>query len=81
MKFAWIMAEGNNWDKKKQLITTALESGMDHVLDFTDVDKIRKLGNITLVSDIEDADIKLVGRNSEGDGTLKIPEISPNQRI
>ncbi len=74
MKFAWIMAEGNNWDKKKQLITTALESGMDHVLDFTDVDKIKKLGNITLVSDVEDADIKLVGRNSEGDSTLKIPE-------
>ncbi len=29
MKFAWIMAEGKNWDTKKQFITTALESGIE----------------------------------------------------
>lgn len=74
MKFAWIMAEGKNWDLKKQFITTALESGIEYVVDFTDIDRIRKLGNISLVSDVEDADIILVGRNSEGDGTLNIPE-------
>ena len=51
-------------------------------VDFTDIDKIKRLGNITLVSDIEDADIKLVGRNGEGDSTLKISrKTSPNQRI
>ena len=74
MKFAWIMAEGKNWDEKKQFITTALESGIDHIVDFTDNERIAKLGNLTLVSDTEDADIKMVGRNGEGDGTLKIPE-------
>lgn len=74
MKFAWIMAEGNVWDKKKQFITTALESGIDHIVDFTDVDNIRKLGNLKLISDIEGADVVLVGRNSEGDGTLIIPD-------
>jgi 3-dehydroquinate synthase II len=72
MKFAWIMAEGKTWDTKKQFITTALESGIDYVVDFTDVDKIKKLGNLTLVSDKEDSDIIMVGRNSEGDGTQKI---------
>jgi len=41
MKFAWIMAEGTEWDQKKTLITHALESGIDHVVDFTDVDRIR----------------------------------------
>lgn len=74
MKFAWIMAEGNVWDRKKQFITTGLESGMDHIVDFSDMDKIRKLGNVKLISDIEDADVVLVGRNSEGDGTLIIPD-------
>ena len=74
MKFAWIMAEGKVWDIKKQFITTALESGIEYVVDFSDVDTIKKLGNFRLVSDIEDADIFMVGRNSEGDGTNLIPE-------
>lgn len=74
MKFAWIMAEGNVWDKKKQFITTALESGMDHVVDFSNVDNIRRLGNVKLISDIDGSDVMLVGRNSEGDGTLIIPD-------
>ena len=74
MKFAWIMAEGMDWDKKKGFITTALESGIDHIVDFTDVDNIKKLGNVTLISDIEGSDIVLVGRNGEGDGTLSLPE-------
>ena len=74
MKFAWIMAEGKVWDLKKQFITTALESGIEHVVDFTDVEKIKKLGNITLISDIKEADIIMVGRNAEGDGTLELPD-------
>jgi 3-dehydroquinate synthase II len=74
MKFAWIMAEGNVWDKKKQFITTALESGMDHIVDFTDADNIRRLGNVKFISDTEGSDIVMIGRNSEGDGTLRIPD-------
>ncbi|MDI9435735.1 MAG: 3-dehydroquinate synthase II [Euryarchaeota archaeon] len=74
MKFAWVMAEGNVWDKKKQFITTALESGIDHIVDFTDVDNIRRLGNVKMISDTDGSDIVMVGRNSEGDGTLKIPD-------
>jgi 3-dehydroquinate synthase II len=74
MKFAWIMAEGKDWDDKKQFVTTALESGIDHIVDFQDTAKISKLGNLTLVSDGEDADITMVGRYGEGDGTLNLPE-------
>lgn len=73
MKFAWIMAEGNNWDVKKGIITTALESGIDTVVDFENVHDIKKLGSIKAVSDSDEADIVLVGRNGEGDGTLEIP--------
>ena len=74
MKFAWIMVENADWDEKKSFITTALESGIDHVLDFTHTDNIKKLGNITIISDSDDSDIVLVGKTGEGDGTLKIPE-------
>ena len=74
MKFAWIMAEGKNWDVKKQFITTALESGIEYVVDFKDVDRIKKLGNLTMVSDVDDAEVIMVGRYSEGDGTLTLPE-------
>ncbi|MEG3224282.1 MAG: 3-dehydroquinate synthase [Methanobacteriales archaeon Met13] len=68
------MAEGMKWETKKNFITTALESGIDHVVDFTNVDNIRKLGNITLISDTEDSDIVLVGRTGEGDSTLPVPD-------
>lgn len=74
MKFAWIMAEGTSWDEKKGIITTALESGIDTVVDFKNVPEIKKLGNIRIISDSDDADIVLVGKNGEGDGTLKIPD-------
>jgi len=74
MKFAWIKAEGQNWDEKKQFITVALESGMDHIVDFIDSEKIAKLGNLTVVSDTNEADIHLIGIKGEGDGTLIIPD-------
>lgn len=74
MKFAWVMAEGNVWDEKKQFITTALESGVDHIVDFTDVDNIQRLGNVKIISNTDGSDIVMVGRNSEGDGTLNIPD-------
>jgi len=74
MKFAWIMADGTFWDEKKGIITTALESGIDTVVDFENVPEIKKLGNIKIVSSSDAADIVLVGKNSEGDGTVKIPD-------
>jgi 3-dehydroquinate synthase II len=80
MKFAWIMVEGMEWDKKKKFITTALEAGIDHIVDFTDVVNIRKLGNLSLISDFDDSDIFLVGRNSEGDGTIPLPKDPQNSK-
>jgi 3-dehydroquinate synthase II len=74
MKFAWMMAEGMEWSKKKEFITTALESGINHIVDFTDIGNIKRLGNITLISDMEGSDIILVGRNGEGDGSLSLVE-------
>lgn len=79
MKFAWVMTPQTNWDGKKEIITTALESGVNHFLDIDDnsetIKKIHKLGDLKIINQNEDSDIVLVGINSEGDGTDKIPEI------
>lgn len=73
-KFAWIMTPDKPWDDRKEMITTALESGIDYVLDLEDVDKIKKLGNVNVISNCDDADIYLVGIDGEGDGSLILSE-------
>lgn len=71
-KFAWIMTPDIEWEEKKELITTGLESRIDHVLDLKDINNIKKLGNIEVISEDENADISIVGINGEGDGTLQL---------
>ena len=39
----------------EKMITTALESGIDHVLDLIDVENIKKLGNVKVISNMEDS--------------------------
>ena len=73
-KFAWIMSPKADWDDKKEFITTALESGIDYVLDTEDSENIRKVGNFKIISNEEDADIYLVGIDGEGDGTLELKD-------
>ena len=71
-KFAWISTPDELWDDKKEMITTALESGIDHVLDLDDCDEIKKLGNVKIIANRDDADIYLIGINGEGDGFVKL---------
>ena len=73
-KFAWIVTPDLPWDDRKEMITTALESGISHVVDLEYGDKIRKLGNVNIISNDEDADIYLVGFNGEGDGAIDLSE-------
>ncbi|WP_407381862.1 3-dehydroquinate synthase II [Methanobrevibacter sp.] len=73
-KFAWIMTPDLPWDDRKEMITTALESGISYVLDLEYSEKIRKLGNVNIVSNEEDADIYLVGIDGEGDGSIDLSE-------
>ncbi|WP_296888876.1 3-dehydroquinate synthase II [uncultured Methanobrevibacter sp.] len=73
-KFAWIMTPDLPWDDRKEMITTALESGISYVLDLEYGDKIRKLGNVNIISTEEDADIYLVGIDGEGDGAIDLSE-------
>ncbi|ADC46849.1 3-dehydroquinate synthase AroB [Methanobrevibacter ruminantium M1] len=68
------MSPKTSWDDKKELITTALESGIDHVLDLEDSENIRKVGNFNIISTEEDADVYLVGIDGEGDGTLELKD-------
>jgi 3-dehydroquinate synthase II len=75
-KFAWILNPLSNWDETKEMITTSLESGIDHIVNFSSEynDNIRKLGNMKIVANSEDSDIYLIGISSEGDGTLELNE-------
>lgn len=60
MKFAWIRPNGT-WNDRKDAIVEALESGFDHIVDFDNADTIKQLGNVTIISDKDDADITLLG--------------------
>lgn len=71
-KFTWILSPNKPWDDRKEFITMALESGIDYVLDLNDHDKIRKLGNVNIIANTDDADIYLVGIDGEGDGSLTL---------
>ena len=81
-KFSWILSPNQPWDERKEFITMALESGIDYVLDLNDHDKIRKLGNVNIVANSDDADIYLIGIDGEGDGSLILNEnLSESQDI
>lgn len=73
-KFSWILSPNQPWDERKEFIAMALESGIDYVLDLNDHDKIRKLGNVNIVANSDDADIYLIGIDGEGDGSLILNE-------
>lgn len=73
-KFSWILSPNQPWDERKEFITMALESGIDYVLDLNDHDKIRKLGNVNIVANSDDADIYLIGIDGEGEGSLILNE-------
>lgn len=81
-KSVWIKADEGRWEEQKERITTGLESGADCVLvNAGDVEKVRELGNITVAAFARDnksgADIAVVGKRGEGDGTKPLPlEIS-----
>lgn len=81
-KSVWIKADDGGWEEQKERITTGLESGADCVLvNPGDVEKVRELGNIPVATFGRDnksgADIVVVGKRGEGDGTkplsLEIP--------
>ncbi|WP_435069478.1 3-dehydroquinate synthase II [Haloplanus sp. C73] len=85
----WLKADGDvgDWESRKERITAGLEAGVDWVLvDESDVAQVRELGDVNvaafrtdadLVEDAESdrptADAYIVGKNSEGDGTVDLP--------
>ncbi len=84
----WLKAddEVGNWETRKRRITAGLEAGVDWVLvDREDVERVHKLGRVDTaafaddvhVMDAEsngtDADATVVGKHTEGDGTVDLP--------
>ncbi len=73
-KSVWIKADSGNWEENKPRVTTGLESGADTILlNAGDVLRVKELGNIRTAAPGDDADIIVVGKDSEGDGTKKLP--------
>jgi 3-dehydroquinate synthase II len=74
VKSVWIKADRDAWEDNKPCVTTGLESGADTVfLNSEDIPKVRELGNIKIAAPSVDADIVVVGKNSQGDGTSPLP--------
>ncbi len=74
VKSVWIKADRDAWEDNKPCVTTGLESGADTVfLNSEDIPKVRELGNIKIAAPSVDADIAVVGKNSQGDGTSPLP--------
>jgi 3-dehydroquinate synthase II len=67
-KLLWVSADGvADWEKRKQSVTSALESGADAVIvNSSEAEKVRELGQISVVSRDDDADIVLAeSKNSK----------------
>ena len=78
------------WDARRRRITAGLEAGVDWVLvDTDDVGRVRELGDVNVAAFRSDADLVaeaersgeeptadayLVGKSSEGDGTIDLPD-------
>lgn len=74
IKSVWVKADARSWDENKPRVTTGLESGANAILlNEEDISKVRELGNIKIAAPSEDADIVVVGKESEGDGAIKLP--------
>ena len=78
----WIKADEGGWEQQKERITTGLESGADCVLvNPGDVEKVRELGSIPVAAFGRDnksgAEIVVVGKRGEGDGTKPLPLEAP----
>ncbi|MDY6780200.1 MAG: 3-dehydroquinate synthase II [Halobacteria archaeon] len=85
-KEVWYKADRGDWDDRLPLITAAIESGVDYVLvDKEDVEKVRELGDVGVAAFVDDAaqiddgeeevdaDVLVVGKHGEGDGTVDFP--------
>jgi 3-dehydroquinate synthase II len=86
VKSVWIKADAGTWKDKKPRITTALESGADCLLvNKEDIGRVRELGKIKIASYFQDkesdADILVIGKDSEGDGTKPLPALPDSQDI
>lgn len=66
MKKLWLEATQGPWDERKELVTTALESGFDAVkINKGEEEKIKELGDIETASQGNKADIKIKEVESE----------------
>lgn len=74
-KLVWVDIYSDPWKKAKEKVTAALETGADAIIaPAENVPRVKELGRISTVSNGGTPDIMLIGMNSEGDGTIFLPE-------
>lgn len=62
MKIACIKTPDLDWNERKNYITTAIESGIEYIMDDGDVDTIHSLGTIKVISTNENSDVLLLDK-------------------
>ncbi|MDP6459866.1 MAG: 3-dehydroquinate synthase II [Candidatus Hydrothermarchaeota archaeon] len=75
MKFFWVdCTKSDVLDERKGLVTAALESGAAGVIvRGEDMVGVRKLGDLILATFDDAGDVAVIGRQGEGDGTVRLP--------
>jgi|TARA_B100002003_G_C14135243_1_gene545908 3-dehydroquinate synthase II len=64
----------STWKKRKSYVTSALEAGASIIIvRDTDISRVRKLGNLKIATFNGGGDVAIIGLNSEGDGTINLP--------
>ncbi|WP_048057867.1 3-dehydroquinate synthase II [Methanothermococcus okinawensis] len=76
MKFGWILANDEDWEERKETVKDALESSIPAVMvPKDDIEKVKELGNIKIISNDLDADIVVINKDEDLDILLNAKKL------
>lgn len=68
MKFGWIFVNNENWEDRKEVVKDALENSLSTVMiPKEDIEKVRELGNIKIISNNIKGDIVVIDKGDDLD--------------
>jgi len=82
MKFGWVYVSGDSWEERKEIVKDALESSIPAVfVPREDIERVRELGNIKVVSKDLDADIVVIEKGEDLEILRKAKELGKETGI
>ncbi|HIQ32332.1 MAG TPA: 3-dehydroquinate synthase II [Methanothermococcus okinawensis] len=82
MKFGWIYVSGDSWEERKEIVKDALESSIPGVfVPREDIERVRELGNIKVISKDLDADIVVIEKGEDLEILRKAKELGKETGI